>query len=100
MARVEAPENAPDPTAAAEQANLEVPPELVAQSFGEYLRGWAARIRAGESGILPVVLALLVITIVFQVISPNHVFLSAGNVVNLFQQSAVFMMLAMAECFA
>jgi D-xylose transport system permease protein len=34
------------------------------------------------------------------VISPNHVFLSAGNLVNLFQQSAVFMVLAMAETFA
>ena len=33
-------------------------------------------------------------------VSPNHVFLSAGNLVNLFQQSAVFMVLAMAEGFA
>ena len=41
----------------------------------------------------------VVITIVFQAISPHHVFLSAGNVVNLFQQSAVFMVLAMAEGF-
>ena len=30
----------------------------------------------------------------------RHVFLSAGNLVNLFQQSAVFMVLAMAESFA
>lgn len=99
MARVDAPESVPDPTAA-EQAQLEVPPEIVAQSLGEYLRAWTARVRAGESGILPVVLGLLVITVVFQAISPNHVFLSAGNLVNLFQQSAVFMTLAMAECFA
>jgi D-xylose transport system permease protein len=42
---------------------------------------------------------LIAITIVFQVISPHHVFLSAGNIVNLFQQSAVFMVLAMAEIF-
>jgi D-xylose transport system permease protein len=33
-------------------------------------------------------------------VSPNHVFLSAGNLVNLFQQSAVFMVLAMAVGFA
>jgi D-xylose transport system permease protein len=46
-----------------------------------------------------VILALLLITIVFQAISPNHVFLSAGNLVNLFQQSAVFMVLAMGEIF-
>jgi D-xylose transport system permease protein len=37
---------------------------------------------------------------VFTAISPNHVFLSPVNLVNLFQQSAVFMVLAMAEGFA
>jgi len=37
---------------------------------------------------------------VFEIISPNHVFLHADNLVNLFEQSAVFMVLAMAETFA
>src|SRR5438874_1764652 len=99
VARAEAPETAPDPTAAAEAATLEVPPELVAQSLGEWFRAWLTRIRSGDSGVLPVILALLIITIVFQAISPHHVFLSAGNIVNLFQQSAVFMVLAMGELF-
>ena len=99
MARAEAPETAPDPTAAVSAAALEVPPELVAQSLGEWFRAWLTRIRSGDSGALPVILALLIITIVFQAISPNHVFLSAGNIVNLFQQSAVFMVLAMGEIF-
>src|SRR2546429_2832069 len=99
VARAEAPETAPDPTAAAEAATLEVPPELVAQSLGEWFRAWLTRIRSGDSGVLPVILALLIITIVFQAISPNHVFLSAGNLVNLFQQSAVFIVLAMGELF-
>lgn len=81
------------------QASL-VPPEVVAQTFREYLRALFLRLKSGESGMLPVVLALIAITIVFQAISPNHVFLSPGNVVNLLQQSAVFMVLAMAECFA
>ncbi len=99
MARAEAPEQAPDPTAAVAAATIEVPPELVAQSLGEWLRAWLTRIRSGDSGVLPVILALLIITIVFQSISPNHVFLSAGNLVNLFQQSAVFMVLAMGEIF-
>jgi D-xylose transport system permease protein len=45
-------------------------------------------------------LGLIITAIVFQVISPHHIFLSAGNIVNLFQQSAVFMVLAMAETFA
>src|SRR2546430_14937449 len=98
VARAEAPEAAQDPTAAA-TATLEVPPELVAQSLGEWFRAWLTRIRRGDSGVLPVILALLIIPIVFQAISPNHVFLSAGNLVNLFQQSAVFMVLAMGELF-
>src|SRR3989454_1992629 len=99
VARAEAPETAPDPTAAADAATLEVPPELVAQSLGEWFRAWLTRIRSGDSGVLPVILALLIITIVFQAISPHNVFLSAGNLVNLFQQSAVFMVLAMGELF-
>ncbi|MBV9099833.1 MAG: ABC transporter permease [Candidatus Dormibacteraeota bacterium] len=90
----------PAGTAASEVAALEVPPEILAQSFGEYVRVRWARIRRGDSGVLPVIGALVVITVVFQAISPHHVFLAAGNVVNLFQQSAVFMVLAMAECFA
>jgi len=95
-----APEEAPDLTVAAEAANAQLPPELVAQTFGEYARAWVGRLRGGEAGVLPVVIGLAAIMVVFQVISPNHVFLSAGNLVNLFQQSAVFMVLAMGETFA
>jgi D-xylose transport system permease protein len=95
-----APEEAPDLTAAAGAAQAEVPPELVAQTFGEYARAYVVRIRNGQSGVLPVVVGLVAIMVVFEVISPNHVFLSAGNLVNLFQQSSFFMVLAMAETFA
>ncbi len=100
MARTEAPELPHDPTAAVAAATAELPPELVAQTLGQYARAYSARIRNGESGVLPVVVGLVAIMVVFEVISPNHVFLSAGNLVNLFQQSAVFMVLAMAETFA
>jgi D-xylose transport system permease protein len=100
VARTEAPDLPNDPTAAVDAAVAEIPPELVAQTFGQYARGYVARIRNGESGVLPVVVGLVAIMVVFEVISPNHVFLSAGNLVNLFQQSAVFMVLAMAETFA
>src|ERR1700726_852564 len=100
MARVEAPELLPDPTAATEAAARELPAELVAQTLGDYIRASLARVRAGESGVLPVLLGLIAITGVFQAISPHNVFLSAGNLVNLFQQSAVFMVLALAEGFA
>jgi D-xylose transport system permease protein len=99
LARAEAPESALDPTAATDAAQLEVPPEIAAQSLGEWLRAWATRIRSGDSGVLPVILGFAVIMVVFQAISPNGVFLSANNIVNLFQQSAVFMVLAMGEIF-
>src|SRR5437868_13528128 len=98
VARAEAPESE-EPTAAAEAA-VEVPPEIVAQTLGQWFQAWMARIRAGDSGVLPVTLGLVIITFVFEGISPHQVFLSATNLVNLFQQSAVFMVLAMGVIFA
>ncbi len=95
-----APELAPDLTAAAEAGTLDLPPEIAGQTLGAYLRAQVGRIRAGDSGVLPVIVGLVAIAVVFQAISPGHVFLSAGNLVNLFQQSAVFMVLAMGEFFA
>ncbi|MBO0744616.1 MAG: ABC transporter permease, partial [Candidatus Dormibacteraeota bacterium] len=68
-------------------------------TLGQYARRWWERVRGGEVGILPVIGGLVLITIVFQIISPHHVFLAPANLVNLFQQSAVFMVLAMAEGF-
>ena len=98
MAR-EAADPAADLAAAPAAAGAALPPEIVAQTLGQYLRAYGGRLRGGESGVLPVVVALIAIMVVFQAKSPNHVFLSAGNLVNLFQQSAVFMVLAMAEAF-
>jgi D-xylose transport system permease protein len=99
--RADIPAAAQDLTAAAPEATVaELPPEVVAQTLPEYARAYAARIRAGESGVLPIILAMIAIVVVFTAISPNHVYLSAGNLVNLFQQSAVIMVLAMAEGFA
>ena len=88
-----------DLTAHPEAEAALVPPQIVAQTLKEYARAQWLRIRGGESGILPVLLALVVITIVFQAISPRHIFLRADNVVNLFQQSAFFIVFAMAEIF-
>ena len=90
----------PDPTAAVQAAEAEVPPALIAQTLGEYARAWIGRMRGGDIGVLPVVVGLVAIMVVFEIISPNHVFLHADNLVNLFEQSAVFMVLAMAETFA
>jgi D-xylose transport system permease protein len=91
-------ENAIDPTlAASSYAAAEVPPELVAASLGQYLRAWGLRVRSGDAGVLPVVVALALVMVVFSVLSPA--FLKPFNLVSLFQQSAVFIMLAMAEAF-
>jgi D-xylose transport system permease protein len=89
-----------DPTAAEVAA---VPAELVAQTLGEYMRAWWARIRGGDAGVLPVVLALIAVAVVFTIVSPypngKNAFLSPANLVNLFDQSAVFIVLAMGEGF-
>jgi D-xylose transport system permease protein len=77
---------------------VELPPEIAAQSLGQYLRAWGSRIRNGDSGILPVLLGLIVVAVAFQV--ANGKFLSPVNLVNLFRQSTIYMLLAMAEIFA
>ena len=87
-----------DLTAAPEAAAADVPPELVAQSLGQYFRAWWLRVRSGNSGVLPVVLAIVVVAVSFQI--ANSKFLSAQNLVNLFEQSTIYMLLAMAEIFA
>ncbi|MDX6550185.1 MAG: hypothetical protein QOJ31_869, partial [Gaiellales bacterium] len=45
--------------AAARDAELALPPALAATSVGDYLRTSLARVKGGESGILPVVGGLL-----------------------------------------
>jgi D-xylose transport system permease protein len=89
-------EAAPDLTAAAVDV---VPPALVAQSMGQYMRSWSVRVRSGDAGVLPVVLALVGVSVVLQIVSPRGLFLSPGNLVNLFIQSSVFIVLAMSEGF-
>lgn len=86
-------EAAPDLTAAAEV----IPPEIMAQSLGQYLKAWFVRARSGDAGVLPVVVALIAVTVVFQIL--NGVYLSPLNLVNLFDQSAVFIVLAVGEGF-
>ncbi|MDQ1520020.1 MAG: hypothetical protein QOI55_1093, partial [Actinomycetota bacterium] len=102
MARIEEPPVPPeeeDLTAAPiENLATTISPELVANTLGEYLRGWVVRVRSGDTGILPVVFGLVLISAIFQTL--NSHFLTAGNLVNLLVQGAVFMMLAMGEVFA
>ena len=86
-----------DLTLDAAVARADVPPELIAQSLGQYFRASLLRIRGGNSGVLPVVLGLVVVAVGFQI--ENSKFLSAQNLVNLFEQSTVYMLLAIAEIF-
>jgi D-xylose transport system permease protein len=71
--------------------------ELVADTLGEYLTAQWKKIKAGESGALPVIVGLIIIVIIFQ--TQNSHFLSAGNLVNLIEQSGIFVLLGMAEVF-
>jgi D-xylose transport system permease protein len=82
---------APAPEAAAEVG------ELVAQSLGQYLRAWLLKVRSGDSGVLPVLLAMVVVAVTFQVITPEHSFLRPSNLVYIFGLSTVYMVLAIAE---
>jgi D-xylose transport system permease protein len=86
-----------DLTAAPEVAAADLPPELVAQSLGQYLRAWWLRVRSGDSGVLPVVLGIVIVAVSFQI--ANSKFLSPLNLVNLFGQSSIYMLLAMAVTF-
>jgi len=85
-------------TANADAIALTVSPEVVATNLNEYLIAWGRRIRNGESGVVPILLGLVAIVIFFQI--EQSKFLSAGNLVNLFVQSALYVMFGAAEFFA
>jgi D-xylose transport system permease protein len=86
-----------DLTLDAKAAAADLPPALLAQSLGQYLRVWWLRVRSGNSGVLPVVLAIVVVAVVFEVITPEHAFLRPSNLVYIFGLSTVYMVLAIAE---
>ena len=71
--------------------------DLLANSLGEYVRIWWARVRGGESGALPVLVGLAAIVIYFDIRS--SAFLSAGNLVNLITQASWIIMLGMSQVF-
>jgi D-xylose transport system permease protein len=86
-----------DLTAAPEAAAADMPSELAAQSLGQYLQAWWRRVRSGDSGVLPVVLAMVLVAVVFELITPEHAFLRPSNLVYIFGLSTVYMVLAIAE---
>jgi D-xylose transport system permease protein len=72
--------------------------EAHVETLRDYMRVVYIRIRSGDSGVLPVVAGLLLISVLFQSLNSN--FLTAGNLVNLLIQGAVYMLLAMGEVYA
>jgi D-xylose transport system permease protein len=78
-------------------AEADLPPQLVAQSLGEYMRASLLRIRSGNSGVLPVILAIVIVAVVFEIITPEHAYLRPSNLVYIFGLSTVYMVLAIAE---
>src|ERR1700761_7202225 len=85
-------------TEQADQIALTASPELVANNLNEYFQAWGRRIRNGESGVVPILIGLIAIIIFFQL--EQSKFLSATNLVNLFVQSALYVMFGVAEFFA
>jgi len=73
-------------------------PDILAESIGDYLHAWWRRIRGGESGALPIIVGLIVISIFFEV--QSSAFLTATNIVNLFVQATFIILLGMAELYA
>jgi D-xylose transport system permease protein len=99
----EAPSGSADPgtavdlTAAPQAAAADMPPALVAQSMRQYLRAWWLQVRSGNSGVLPVVLAIVIVAVTFEIVTPEHAFLRPSNLVYIFGLSTIYMLLAMAE---
>lgn len=75
-----------------------VAPEVLATSLGDYLTAWWRRIKSGESGALPVIAGLIAIIIFFQV--ERSAFLTDANLVNLFEEAALYILLGAAQTFA
>lgn len=73
-------------------------PELIANSLSEYVQAWMTRIRSGDSGALPVIVALALIVVFFQI--ERSQFLTSGNIVNLLVQAAIFVLFGAAEIYA
>jgi D-xylose transport system permease protein len=84
------PPEEPPPTAA-------LVPLEVAGSVREYARTFGARLRSGQSGMLPVIAALTVIVVIFQVLTSKY--LSAVNIVNVLAYASIYVLLGMAETF-
>ncbi len=66
-------------------------------TMGEYFSNWIVRIRAGDTGALPVIAGLIILAVIFEALNGN--FLTAGNLVNLMVQGSVYMLFALGMVF-
>lgn len=72
-------------------------PVSVQPSLRSSVRAYVTRLRAGDVGMLPVVVGLLLIGVVFQALNAN--FLTANNLVNLLVQGSVYILIATGTVF-
>src|SRR3954447_21210312 len=86
MSTTTTPPNLPATEATAEQGGV-----------GQYARQWWDNVRAGDLGILPIIVGIVVIAIYFQ--TRNDQFLTAGNFVNLIAQMAAITVIGMGMVF-
>src|ERR687892_2198922 len=87
-------EGAPGPT----DAELTIGDTTVSdQTLSGYVRLWWQRVRGGELGSLPIIVALVLITIVFGVL--DDAFLTERNFTNLLLQMAAYAILAIGIVF-
>ena len=93
----EVPQDVDLTAAAADAAAAAVPLEIVAQSLGEYLRGWWQKLKSGDSGLLPVLVAMVIVAGAFEILTPENAYLRPSNLVYIFGLSTVYMVLAMGE---
>ncbi len=77
----------PEQTVTEKRAESATAPGVIGSLWG--------KVRSGEASLLPILFGLAVLVAYFQV--RNSVFLSAGNLTNLFVQATIFILLAMAE---
>ncbi|MCL6705629.1 ATP-binding cassette domain-containing protein [Pseudomonas sp. R2.Fl] len=74
-----------------------VVPSTGAGTLREYMHLLWSRLLAGQSGVLPVVLGVILIAAIFQF--ENSMFLSPGNLVNLLVQGSIYMLIGMGVVF-
>ena len=67
------------------------------RSLSKYFESWTVRLRAGDTGVLPVIGGLIILAVIFQSLNPYY--LTAGNLVNLMVQGAVYMLFSMGMIF-